>query len=207
MSAHLKPLSVDLLVVEALPDAERARAPARGARSERLETWFREYAAMLWRLAARLGVPHSNVDDVVQEAFITADRRAADITAGSERRFLISTTLKLCANQRRRREARREQLEQFRQPADETPDAEQLLARKQLRQWLDMALGTLPLEQRTVFVLYELEGFGIEEMAALLEIPPGTVASRLSRARGKFGKSAARLRQSWLEQAPKVRER
>jgi len=151
----------------------------------------------LWRLAARLGVPRANVDDIVQEAFITADRRAADIARGSERRFLISTTIKLCANQRRRSEVRLERPVLTELRAQDTLDAEQLLARKQLRQWLDVALDALPLEQRTVFVLHELEGFSIIEIAQLIEAPAGTVASRLARAREKFCKNAARLRSLW----------
>jgi len=81
--------------------------------------------------------------------------------------------------------------------AQDTLDAEQLLARKQLRQWLDVALDALPLEQRTVFVLHELEGFSIIEIAQLIEAPAGTVASRLARAREKFCKNAARLRSLW----------
>ena len=76
-------------------------------------------------------------------------------------------------------------------------DAEQLLARKQLRQLLDAVLDTLPLEQRTVLVLHELEGFSLAEVASLLEVPPGTVDPRLARARKKFSNSAALLRSRW----------
>lgn len=205
MTAPLKPLALGLLVGEFVPDGDDspAAAPAAEIRERRLESWFRDHFDMLWRLAARLGVPRASVDDVVQEAFITADRRAADISAGSERRFLISTTIKLCANQRRRRERRREQPMSPEVVATEAPDAEQLLARKRLREWLDLALDELPLEQRAVFVLHELEGFGIGETAQLLDCPIGTVASRLARARGKFSKMAARLRASWSEHEAK----
>lgn len=208
MSAHLKPLGFGLLVGTPTDGVhEPPREPASLSRSsaagrQRLESWFRDHFDMLWRLAARLGVPHANVDDVVQEAFITADRRAGDITAGSERRFLVSTTVKLCANQRRRRDA---QLERpvLVEPRAEALDAEQLLARKQLRQLLDAALDALPLEQRTVLVLHELEGYSLAEVASLLEVPPGTVASRLARARSKFSKSAASLRSRWNEHGPR----
>jgi len=47
---------------------------------------------------------------------------------------------------------------------------------------------------RTVFVLFELEGFTFTEIAELLEIPRGTVASRLRRARTEFVEGARRLR-------------
>jgi RNA polymerase sigma-70 factor (ECF subfamily) len=205
MSAPSKPLALGLLVGEFVPSGADgpALAAADGVRERRLEGWFRDHFDMLWRLAARLGVPHASVDDVVQEAFITADRRAADIGAGAERRFLISTTVRLCANQRRRREARREQPMPTDLAAVEGTDAEQLLARKRLREWLELALDALPHEQRTVFVLHELEGFAIGEIATLIDRPAGTVASRLARSRNQFSKMAARLRARWTEHEAK----
>jgi RNA polymerase sigma-70 factor (ECF subfamily) len=48
-----------------------------------------------------------------------------------------------------------------------------------------------------VFVLYELEGLSMAEIAGLLELPPGTVASRLRRAREEFHAQARRLREDF----------
>ena len=48
---------------------------------------------------------------------------------------------------------------------------------------LDAALDTLPTNQRTILVLHHLEGHGVAELAAILEIPVGTVKSRLHTAR------------------------
>jgi RNA polymerase sigma-70 factor (ECF subfamily) len=185
----LEGLGGPALLLEMKPsDAE---APAAG---ERLQGWFHDYFDLLWRLARRLGVPHAQVDDVVQEAFITAERRAADICAGSERRFLVNTTVKLSANYRRRQSTRERVLEPLALHTEPPPDAEQLLADKQRREALELALDQLPGEQRAVFVLYEIEGFSVPEIGELLELPLGTVASRLGRARGKFSKAVARLR-------------
>jgi RNA polymerase sigma-70 factor (ECF subfamily) len=195
MPAHLKQLSASLLLETAVSGS--GRAAAHPASSEQLERWFCDHFDTLWRLAVRLGVPRGNVDDVVQEAFITAGQRAPDISPGSERRFLISTTIKLSANFRRRQHSQREHLKQFAAVAEHAPDAEQLLARKQLRQWLDVALEELPIEQRAVLILYETEDFSVPEIAELLEIPEGTVASRLGRARAKFSRAAARLQARW----------
>jgi RNA polymerase sigma-70 factor, ECF subfamily len=174
-------------------------APPSVQRAAPLEDLFRDHFDTLWRMAARLGVPHESVDDVVQEAFITAERRARDIAMGSERAFLISTTVRLSANHRRRQRTRveiaaglaREQL------PDGPADAEQLMVQKQLRSLLDVALDELPPEQRSVLVLHELEGFSTTEIAELLGDPHGTVASRLGRARRKFLRAATRLRAEW----------
>jgi RNA polymerase sigma-70 factor (ECF subfamily) len=52
----------------------------------------------------------------------------------------------------------------------------------------------MPIDLRAVFVLYELEQLTSAEIAELLQIPPGTVASRLRRARESFESCVARLR-------------
>jgi len=52
----------------------------------------------------------------------------------------------------------------------------------------------MTLELRAVFVLFELEEMSTPEIADLLEIPTGTVASRLRRAREEFQKLVTRLR-------------
>ena len=169
---------------ELSPEAARAR----------LEGWFRDYFDLLWRLALRLGVPSALVDDVVQEAFITAERRAADIADGSARSFLIQATVKLSANCRRRQSHQQQLLAPLAVHSEPSPTAEQLLVGKQLRQTLDWLLEQLPVEQRQVFVLYEIEGHSVPEIAELLELPSGTVASRLGRARDKFSKALERFR-------------
>jgi RNA polymerase sigma-70 factor (ECF subfamily) len=63
---------------------------------------------------------------------------------------------------------------------------------------LDEALASLSDAHRSVFVLYELEGFGVREIGELLGLPAGTVASRLSRARAQFSRSVERLQSSHL---------
>jgi RNA polymerase sigma-70 factor (ECF subfamily) len=170
-------------------------------RQERLQQWFRDHFDTLWRLAARLGVPDAQVDDVVQEAFIVADRRAAEIQPGSERGFLIGVVVRASANQRRKQKIR---LDYAAHGASESesraaPDAERVLAQKQLRQLLDVALDELPGELRSVLVLHEIEGFSAAEIALLLDLRPGTVASRLAWARARFARAAARLRSRWPE--------
>ena len=58
---------------------------------------------------------------------------------------------------------------------------------------LEEALDTLPLEQRAVFTLFELDGLSTQEIAELVDIPIGTVYSRLRLAREGFRRAATRL--------------
>jgi RNA polymerase sigma-70 factor, ECF subfamily len=165
----------------------------------RVERWFHDHFDTLWRFAARLGVPRQHVDDVVQEVFIIASRREASIAAGSERRFLISTTIKISANERRRRARQLDRPALIENEPGDGPDGSALLERKHLLELLYAALDELSDDHRSVFVLHELEGFTVPEIAELLGVPQGTAASRLGRARQSFAASAARLRARWLK--------
>jgi RNA polymerase sigma-70 factor (ECF subfamily) len=74
------------------------------------------------------------------------------------------------------------------------PLADSLLEQKRLREMLDGVLDSMPADLRAVFVLTELEGLSAREIAELLEVPPGTVASRLRRAREAFTQATASLK-------------
>jgi RNA polymerase sigma-70 factor, ECF subfamily len=165
---------------------------------------FRQHLHVLWRVVSRLGVPAHSVDDVLQETFITASRRGADIAAGQLRSFLLATAIRLSANYRRRAHVRREvsQGDGFEACASMQPNAEQLLETKRLRELLERALAELSDDQRAVFVLYEFEGFSMLEITSILGLPLGTVSSRLMRARIKFSAVAARLQSRADQERP-----
>jgi len=107
---------------------------------------------------------------------------------------LIGTAVRVSANYRTRASVRYEVAhgEWLEQVASSAPSAEQLLIQKRAREQLEQALHCLPEQQRSVFVLYELEGFSVAEIAELLDVPSGTAASRLGRARARFSEVVAR---------------
>jgi RNA polymerase sigma-70 factor, ECF subfamily len=157
----------------------------------------------IWRSLRRLGVyPDHAVDDAVQRVFEIAALKAERISPGGERPFLFRTAVLVAAEFRR--SARREQERKAGEGSEtvsDAPNPEELLEQRERRKLLDLALDNLPLELRTVFVLFELEGLQVPEIAALVGIPIGTVASRLRRAREQFRENARRqrLRQSSAE--------
>jgi RNA polymerase sigma-70 factor (ECF subfamily) len=173
-----------------LSSGASVRANARVADMLRLH--FRD----VWRIVRRFGVPENSADDAAQEVFIIASRRLADITPGSERPFLLASAVRVAANARRSLGARRECNADDSMPerVDPRPDAEALLDQKRLRLMLDRVLDDLSDDLRVCFVLYELEGMSSPEIAELLRIPIGTVASRLRRGREAFELSAAKLK-------------
>ncbi len=73
------------------------------------------------------------------------------------------------------------------------PSPDQLTDQKRAREMLDAFLVGLDADMRTVFVLTELDGFTMPEIADLLDLPLGTTASRLRRAREKFESTARKI--------------
>ncbi len=69
-----------------------------------------------------------------------------------------------------------------------TESIESLYIRKQTIQNIHDAIGNLPIDQREVIVLVDLQGYSYQEVAGITEVPVGTVMSRLSRAREKLKK-------------------
>ncbi len=187
-------------IEQCAPDRAPGVLEAAGALSQvsdptdRLRSAFEQYFPLVWRSLRRFGVAEHRVDDALQNVFLTFSARLAEIGRGSERSFLLATSVRVAANTRRldarSREVPTETLD-ARRSAIHTP--EELLDWKQRREALDRALDTLPLEQRAVFVLFELEGFSLPEIAQSLGIRLGTATSRLRRARGRFEALAAEL--------------
>jgi RNA polymerase sigma-70 factor (ECF subfamily) len=147
------------------------------------------------RIIRNLGVAEADVDDVLQQVFLAAASRLPDLVEGSERAFLVQAAVNWAANARRARARSREvAVIELPEVADEAPSPEDLTDRKWAAAVLDHLLAAMDLELRTVFVLYEIERLSRAEIAELLGLPQGTVASRLRRAREDFESRLQRWR-------------
>jgi RNA polymerase sigma-70 factor (ECF subfamily) len=181
-------LRVSVLAAEGVPDVP-AHDPAARARLERM---FRAHHELIWRTLRRLGLAPEAAADATQQAFLIAAERMSDIREGSERAFLFGTALRLAKTAFRT--MRRFQLED---DMDVRPDpgvrAEHLADLQRAREVADRILSRLDPDLFTVFVLFELEGMSAPEIGKLVDIPVGTVASRLRRAREAFRAEVALL--------------
>ena len=166
-------------------------------RPERLKAAITAHYEQVWRVLRRLGVAEASVEDAAQQVLIVFSNRLEEIRAGAERAFMLATATRVAADFRKKRVRARENLDPNAIAAEQspTPLADELLDRSRARRWLDVALNEMPDEQRTVFVLFELEDMTMATIAELLGLPPGTVASRLRRARATFESTASRLTQ------------
>jgi RNA polymerase sigma-70 factor (ECF subfamily) len=144
------------------------------------------------RVLLNLGVPAANIDDAVQQTFLVINQRLDDIVPAAEKSFLFTAARNVAWHARRSLALRRiEPLGKRELSHDESP--ERALTQKRARENLERILDLLPTEQRIVFILFEFEEFSGPEIAQMLGIPGGTVASRLRRARVVFRDEVRRL--------------
>lgn len=179
-----------------LPVASSSADPAADGTPSSLRELFDTHYGSMWRLLRRLGVSAEQLDDATQEVFWVAARRLKDIRRGSEHAFLYGVALRIASNILRRQKAAPPAVDPstLTKLVDGAPSPEQALERRQARELLDLVLDRMPLELRTAFVLFELEGLPVKDIAELEEIPLGTASSRLRRAREEFSSIARRLR-------------
>jgi len=163
---------------------------------QRLALLVEQHADFVWRSLRRMGVTETQADDATQEVFIVTSQKLERVEPGRERAFLYGVAMNVAAHARRSRARSREvsETEETLAAVDKAPNPEMRLADAQARALLDRVLETLPDELRAVFVLFELEEMPTAEIAALLEIPSGTVASRLRRAREEFELHVTRIK-------------
>ncbi len=150
----------------------------------------------IWRTVRRLGVPDAHADDATQRVFLVAAQRLDDIRGGEESRFLYGVALRVASEIRRRDPSRRvvggDDL--IATLPDASPGAEAQLIAHEARAALDETLAEMPNDLREVLVLVEIERLAVADVAELLQVPVGTAASRLRRAREAFGEAAKRAR-------------
>ncbi|HVJ20900.1 MAG TPA: RNA polymerase sigma factor [Polyangiaceae bacterium] len=155
---------------------------------------MREHFDFVWRSLRRLGVAAADVDDAAQEVFLIGARRLDDIAPDHERAFLFGTSARVAATRRRSAGRRPEDPEpSFEDRAALNLDPEELSQLVAARAQLQRILEGMSEELRAVFVLADLEELRSPEIAEILGIPAGTVASRLKSAREQFRAAVARL--------------
>jgi glucose/mannose transport system substrate-binding protein len=155
--------------------------------ADRLKRLLTTHLAAVTRHVERLGVPRTEVDDVAQEAFIVAARKIGDVPLEQERAFVFRVAAHVAQNARRATTRRHKVYERFTDVAgDPAPSQEELMGQLQERFLVDSILRSMSPELRGVFMLCEVEGLAVGEIAQRLALPTGTAASRLRRARKTF---------------------
>jgi RNA polymerase sigma factor (sigma-70 family) len=159
-------------------------------RRHRFEAQVLPHLDAAYRFARWLSRSPSDADDVVQEAILRAFR-GFDALRGSDVRAWLLTIVKNCHLTAVKQQQRRAvvPLPEENDPQDAqamtatTPDPESTSIRRDEERTLARLMSALPEEQREVLVLREIEEMDYREIAAVTNVPIGTVMSRLARAR------------------------
>jgi RNA polymerase sigma-70 factor (ECF subfamily) len=171
---------------QGIEGVDRAGSPPDGRID--VQTLFRAHALFVASFLRRLGIPRSEIDDLVQEVFLVAHRKGGYAPgAGQPRTWLGAIALRVASTSkrtlRRRHEDSNEEAVHAALASDDvarTAETRASLVRVQ------HALDTLDLEHCAALVLYEFAGESCESIAASLDVPIGTVYSRLHSARRRF---------------------
>jgi RNA polymerase sigma factor (sigma-70 family) len=171
---------------ESVPDDELVSRYTHEQDQAAFTELVRRHGPMVLSVSRRVLRNSADADDVFQATFMVLARRASSIhPQGAVGRWLHGVALRT-AKEALRRAARRRAKESRVVPREEIPES----ALSDVRPILDAELARLPKQFAQVLILCDMEGRTRPEVAALLHVPEGTVASRLSRAREML---AARL--------------
>lgn len=120
-------------------------------------------------------------EDLAQEVMLRALDRGVQLADGKRLKAWLCAILANCLKDHYRRTRSLEPLDEDMPAQGETPEGAS--ASSQLAARVRAAVGRLPLGQRQVVTLIDLEGLSYAEVGEILEVPIGTVMSRLCRAR------------------------
>jgi RNA polymerase sigma-70 factor (ECF subfamily) len=175
-------------------EAERVLKASDEPKEARLRRVLDAQLDLAGRTLRTYGVSEADVDDGIQQVCLVLADKIDRIENGSERAFVFRTAQRIASRIRRTRTRQREVPEQQTDERLEPIGPEQIADERQAMDALSRILDSLDEELREVFVLYEVEELTMAAIAQILEIPPGTVASRLRRAREQFQLLATEFR-------------
>jgi RNA polymerase sigma-70 factor, ECF subfamily len=171
----LRSLNSSRLAAKAVPESGRSAAARPGVVRDFDGAVAPHYAPLVRRLALVLG-DEAEAQDVAQEAYLAAFRSWSRFDGTDVRAWLYTIGLRLAFNELRRRRRRILALGRLEQkPWHDSVDPD-----------LAAAIASLEPRARAAFLLSVVDGYSQPEIAAMMAVPAGTVASWVSRARVKL---------------------
>jgi RNA polymerase sigma-70 factor, ECF subfamily len=158
------------------------------------ESVYAEHFRGVWRTLRRLGVTDAQLDDAAQDVFVVVHRKLASFDGRSLRGWLYAIAVRV-ASDYRRGVAQRRTIPLFDAVTDPAPDPARRSELNDSVRLLHALLEELPGDQRTVFVLAELEELSVPEIAEALGANLNTVYSQKRAARLRFEAALKRHRE------------
>jgi RNA polymerase sigma-70 factor (ECF subfamily) len=175
-----------LTVHEPDADAPQFLRRLRSGEAAAFEQLVQRYQHRVFGVAARMLGNAAEAEEIAQEVFVRAHRGLADFRGDAKlSTWLYAIASRLCLNRlgTGERSAHRRGEEILMRLPHEADGPDAALEQSELEGALHRAIAELPDDRRIVVVLRDLEGLAYEDIAAALDLPVGTVRSRLHRAR------------------------
>jgi RNA polymerase sigma-70 factor (ECF subfamily) len=150
------------------------------------ESVYGEYADFAWRTLRRMGVPEEDLADAMQDVFLTVHRTIGGFAGRSSLSTWLFTLCRSVARDRRLRAYRRHEVSSSDTISDDVDlraDVHRAAEHSERLALLESILAQMAPSERSVFVLFEIEGMTGEDIGQALSVPLGTVYSRLAQAR------------------------
>jgi len=152
-----------------------------------------KHHSFVWRLLVRLGLPGSDAEDATQQVFfVVFSKQDLRLETTQERGYLYGVASRVAFEFFRKNKKHASDASEPDEYLGPLVSMEDLVDQRRARELLDRILLTLPFHYRQVLVLSELDGFSKSEIARTLDLPEGTVASRLRRAKRIFEEKVKR---------------
>ena len=144
-----------------------------------------KYERSVFGFASGLVRNVTDVEDLAQEVFVAAITHLAsfDVRRARFSTWLLTIAHNRCCNHLKKRSLASSGMGDLTSGA---PSPDTVASNRETWDRLDEALGRLPIEQRTAFVLAEIQEIPLAEIAAIAGVPLGTVKSRVSRAKERL---------------------
>ncbi|HAJ80727.1 MAG TPA: hypothetical protein DCO75_13260 [Fibrobacteres bacterium] len=156
---------------------------------------FRIYRKKIYDIVYKSLGNSFDSDDIVQQIFIAIFKSLSSFKGkASFDTWIYRISLKICSTQLRKKYRKRQPSLVYANSGDDVADVnswsspDETIEQKELSRTIYEALDKLSTEKRMIVVLYEMEGKSIDEIAAIVNKPVGTVKSRLFHGRKALGK-------------------
>ena len=163
-----------------------------------LEEVYRAYGQRVYRLCLRMMGEPADAEDAAQQVFLRLFDQACKFSGQSAfSTWIYRVAANHCLNALKRRQSNPavslSDAPEALLPSGAVPSPDEAAAATDDWEVASRLLGALGLEDRAIIVLREIEGLAYQQIAYVLDIPTGTVMSRLHRARSRLGALAARF--------------
>jgi RNA polymerase sigma-70 factor (ECF subfamily) len=180
-----------------LPVVEPAARPADILEAPDFKAIYEGHFDYVWHSLRRIGVGDADLEDLCHDVFVAFYRGLETYDPSRPLKpWLFGIAFRVASDHRRRARHRFEVPPNLEMGdyADKSPIADDRVATRQAQNLVERALQALDADKRAVFILHEIDGHSMPEIAAVIPVPLNTLYSRLRLARAEFAASVRRLR-------------